>query len=517
MAQCVFLVFIPALTLSNLALAVSIDTIVQFWALLANMTLSLVLGLVLGVLAAWALRVPAGARRQVIAAVGFGNVGNLPLTATHALCQDRGAVFFRALGARCNELGIAYIAFDIAAATLWQFTVAIQLLKAPPWGGVAGLEAKPEAAAEAGGGRRLSMSRDATVSDLLDERERSLRSQRAHADAPSSDASDSPRAARPPADGWPEGGGGGGGGGGGLIGALPAGPAHRVVELQPWESPGKPPPGGGPRAAATVGAGASPFALELQGLLDSSQPSSALAGGGAAAEEAAEPGCLPATRRAGRAAWGWLAAVDWAALFPLPSQAAILGIFIGCVPLLKGLFYGPGNPPLRVISGTLGTLSGGMIPCAIMLLGAVLMRCDACCCMMLPSCQSRQSASDVCPPRAAWAVKCPAASSLSGCRGPGASRLPWRVTAGVLVTRLILLPALMTGLVLLALRLGVFKPLDPMFLLVILLSNATPTAINLQVWAQEEAGYRSAAQRSALSGARGVCGAMLLNFSSSGS
>lgn len=79
-----------------------------------------------------------------------------------------------------------------------------------------------------------------------------------------------------------------------------------------------------------------------------------------------------------------------------------------------------------------------------------------------------------------WCSEAPLAPST--CRGPGTSRLPWRVTAGVLVTRLILLPALMTGLVLLALRLGAFKPLDPMFLLVILLSNATPTAINLQVY-----------------------------------
>ena len=282
-------------------------------------------------------------------------------------------MFYTALGSRCSELGVAYVAFDIAAATLWQFTVAIQLLKAPPGSGASGPEAKAEAEAAGDGGnnRRLSMSRDATVSDLLDEREMMRRSHVVPADGTSSDASDSPLQSRP-ADGAHQ---GGGGDGDALIGALPAGPAHRGVELQPWESPGKP-PGGSRAAAAGAGAGASPFALELQGLLDASQPRSTPADGreAAGAAVAAEPGCLAAARRAVQPAWRRLAAVDWAALFPLPSQAAILGIVIGCIPPLKALFYGAGNPPLRVISGTLETLSGGMIPCAILLLGAVLYR-----------------------------------------------------------------------------------------------------------------------------------------------
>ena len=67
------------------------------------------------------------------------------------------------------------------------------------------------------------------------------------------------------------------------------------------------------------------------------------------------------------------------------------------------------------------------------------------------------------------------------CRGPGASRLPLRVTLGVLVTRLVLQPTLLTALVVAALRLKLFVAPDAMFLLTMLLSNATPTAINMQV------------------------------------
>lgn len=75
----------------------------------------------------------------------------------------------------------------------------------------------------------------------------------------------------------------------------------------------------------------------------------------------------------------------------------------------------------------------------------------------------------------------PAPTCPCMCRGPGASRLPLRVTLGVLVTRLVLQPALLTALVVAALRLKLFGAPDAMFLLTMLLSNATPTAINMQV------------------------------------
>ncbi len=80
------------------------------------------------------------------------------------------------------------------------------------------------------------------------------------------------------------------------------------------------------------------------------------------------------------------------------------------------------------------------------------------------------------------------------CRGPGASRLPARVTVAVLLTRLVLQPALSTGLVLAALRLRLFVSPDPMFLLILLLPNATPTAVNIQAsagracWSRHGAG-----------------------------
>jgi len=130
--------------------------------------------------------------------------------------------------------------------------------------------------------------------------------------------------------------------------------------------------------------------------------------------------------------------VDWAAMLPMATQAAIAGVIVGCVPPLRHLLHGPGAP-LQIVSDAISLLGDGLVPAAIPLLGAVLYR------------------------------------------GPGASRLPWHVTAGVVATRLLIQPALLTGVVVLFLRVRAFDVPDPMFLMTMLLANATPTAINLQM------------------------------------
>ncbi len=75
----------------------------------------------------------------------------------------------------------------------------------------------------------------------------------------------------------------------------------------------------------------------------------------------------------------------------------LAGVVVGCIPPLKALLFSD-HPPLRFVTETLDVLSGAMIPSTVMVLGAVLYR------------------------------------------GPGASVLPLRVTLGVLVTRLVLMP-----------------------------------------------------------------------------
>lgn len=55
----------------------------HFWPLLANMTLSIVVGLAVGALASRALRTPHEFRVLPLVAIAFNNVGNLPLVSAN--------------------------------------------------------------------------------------------------------------------------------------------------------------------------------------------------------------------------------------------------------------------------------------------------------------------------------------------------------------------------------------------------------------------------------------------------
>ncbi|KAL4424764.1 hypothetical protein ABPG77_000804 [Micractinium sp. CCAP 211/92] len=467
-ARICFYVFTPALTFSKLAQAVSLQSIQHFWPLLANITISVFVGFGLGQLVGRLTRTPPELRSIVMCAVAFSNVGNLPLVFVSTLCHDKQALFYRSLGADCEHQGIAYTAFEIAAATLWQFTVGIGLIRrAAAQAALATAEEDgaddPPAVEPGKAGRhpsedaglpvRAPLRKEPTLSDLLKGRQGSR----------SGSASSSPREEQPEqhnhtrssphaeqrqpssqplelqtqppshlpvsrfhsaVNGSPSTG----------LHAHPAVELQPAVAFQPHPVPPQPVPlGWSPGRPYPNGSGIADEAddEDTAALLGPA----GRAGDGGGSKAAASGGSR--LQRSTRSAWQYLRAVDWGAAFPLPSQAAILGITVGCIPPAKSLLYSP-RPPLRVLTEALDTLAAGLIPTTIPLLGAVLYR------------------------------------------GPGASRLPARVTVAVLLTRLVLQPALSTGLVLAALRLRLFVSPDPMFLLILLLPNATPTAVNIQ-------------------------------------
>ncbi|KAI3433898.1 hypothetical protein D9Q98_003700 [Chlorella vulgaris] len=473
LAQMCFFVFVPTLTFAKITQAVSLDSIAHLWPLLLNLTLSVMLGLCLGLLLNRLLRTPIEFHTHALIACGFGNVGNFPLLVVTTLCHDKTAIFFRTLGADCEHLGIAYTAFDIAAATLWQFTIAINLIRR-------GKAAADEAAAALHGGssslKQLSREQPGAATrneDLANQdlAQRGLRKM--------GTLSDLLR------------GGGGSGAGSGrgsprdqelLLAShqqqqeqqyqqyqqyqqqqqQPASQHSMLVELQPSAHPvpvhllaeqlhsrqhrdqhqqhqqyqhqqhqqhskARQSPLASDDTAAllpVVTGGRGPSAVDEAGP----------AAGPASWRQRSWSRLPPALQTAGR----YLGRVAWGQLFPLPSQAAILAIVCGCIPAVKALFFGP-NPPLRMLSEACDALGAGLIPVATPMLGAVLYRAAG-----------------------------------------GGSRMPLRVTLGVLFTKLILHPALMTLLVVAALSLRLFTPPDALFLLTLLLSNATPTAINLQ-------------------------------------
>lgn len=138
LARVSFLVFTPSLTFTKLAQAVSLDSVRHLWPLLANMTVGIMAGLALGLVANRLLRTPREFSAHTLVSIAFGNVGQvsvctralhagnvgsrlppsldvtsalnavyllipcpapqLPLVFTSSLCHDRGAIFYQTLG-----------------------------------------------------------------------------------------------------------------------------------------------------------------------------------------------------------------------------------------------------------------------------------------------------------------------------------------------------------------------------------------------------------------------------------
>lgn len=68
-----------------------------------------------------------------------------------------------------------------------------------------------------------------------------------------------------------------------------------------------------------------------------------------------------------------LCPLRYACSVPLPAHAALFGVVVGCTVPLRTALHSP-DGVLRVFADTLQTLAGGLIPTAIVLLGAVLFR-----------------------------------------------------------------------------------------------------------------------------------------------
>ncbi len=63
------------------------------------------------------------------------------------------------------------------------------------------------------------------------------------------------------------------------------------------------------------------------------------------------------------------------------------------------------------------------------------------------------------------------------CAGPGAAKVPLRITSSICVCRLLILPLAGLAIVFGGFALGAFDAPDPVFLLVMLIQNTCPTAI----------------------------------------
>jgi predicted permease len=117
-----------------------------------------------------------------------------------------------------------------------------------------------------------------------------------------------------------------------------------------------------------------------------------------------------------------------------PIVASLLAIAVGVFPNTRAILFGD-DAPLGWFTDSLTILGAALVPCVMLVLGGTL--------------------------------------SV----GPGSSELGVRTTVGITFTRLVLLPPIGIGVVLLAHKLGVLPPHDKMFMFVLLLQHTMPTAI----------------------------------------
>ncbi|XP_058739845.1 protein PIN-LIKES 6 [Vicia villosa] len=117
-----------------------------------------------------------------------------------------------------------------------------------------------------------------------------------------------------------------------------------------------------------------------------------------------------------------------------PIIASILAMTLGAVPFLKKLILTP-DAPLFFFTDSCMILGEAMIPCILLALGGNLID------------------------------------------GPGSSKLGFRTTAAIVFARLVLVPPVGLGIVMLADKLGFLPPNDKMFRFVLLLQHSMPTSV----------------------------------------
>ncbi|XP_014496611.1 protein PIN-LIKES 6 [Vigna radiata var. radiata] len=117
-----------------------------------------------------------------------------------------------------------------------------------------------------------------------------------------------------------------------------------------------------------------------------------------------------------------------------PIIASFLAMVLGAIPFFKKLIFTP-DAPLFFFTDSCMILGEAMIPCILLALGGNLID------------------------------------------GPGSSRLGFRTTAAIIFARLLLVPPVGIGIVMLADKFGFLPPDDKMFRFVLLLQNSMPTSV----------------------------------------
>ncbi|CAN6468370.1 unnamed protein product [Victoria cruziana] len=125
----VFSLLLPCLIFSQLGRAVTVQKMLEWWFIPANVVLGTITGSLIGLLVALVVRPPYPYFKFTIIQIGIGNIGNVPLVLIAALCRDKANPFGDPL--KCSEDGNAYISFGQWVGAIILYTYVFHML-APP-------------------------------------------------------------------------------------------------------------------------------------------------------------------------------------------------------------------------------------------------------------------------------------------------------------------------------------------------------------------------------------------------
>eukprot|EP00798_Chlamydomonas_sp_ICE-L_P012698 gene12698-15930_t len=121
-------VFVPALNSSCLASSITPSRLLHWWPLVVNLLFSTAIGGVLGIINAALVKPEPWFRPHTVAAVMFGNVGNLPLVIVATLAQSSASILGGVDPDEATKLAISYVILGLLTPILTQPTIGYKML-----------------------------------------------------------------------------------------------------------------------------------------------------------------------------------------------------------------------------------------------------------------------------------------------------------------------------------------------------------------------------------------------------
>uniref|UniRef100_A0A0E0DT48 Uncharacterized protein n=1 Tax=Oryza meridionalis TaxID=40149 RepID=A0A0E0DT48_9ORYZ len=126
----VFSLLLPCLIFAQLGRSITIDKILEWWFIPANIALGAVSASLVGLIVALIVRPPYPYFKFTITHIGIGNIGNIPLVLISALCRDQLNPFGDSN--KCTQDGNAYLSFGQWVGAIIVYTYVFKMLAPPP-------------------------------------------------------------------------------------------------------------------------------------------------------------------------------------------------------------------------------------------------------------------------------------------------------------------------------------------------------------------------------------------------